>query len=332
MSLLASLRSIYSSVFDRSQTDHEMDAELRSHIQHRADDLERSGLSRAEADRRARVEFGGYAKFKEQGHEAVRGHFFEHLGQDVRYGFRVLYKSPSFTAVAVITLALGIGANAVVFSVLNALILRPLNLPQAQNLYMIERTQGNQDSSPMQSYPDYKDLRDRNRSFDGLMAYSISTAGLDTGGNPSPVWLYETSGNYFDVLGIEPYLGRFFHSSDEHGPNSAPYIVLNYGYWRAHFKSDPEVIGRMVQLNKHPYTVLGVAPDGFRGTELYFAPDFWVPMVDQEQVEGDNDLVDRGAHSIWLAGHLKQGVTPAQTTADLNSIAASLAKSYPKED
>jgi predicted permease len=332
MSFLASLSSLSTRLFRRSQADREMDDELRSHMQHRADDLERSGLPRPEADRRARVEFGGYVKFKQQGHEAVRSHFLEHLVQDVRYGLRVLYKSPSFTAVAVVTLALAIGANAVVFSVLNALILRPLNLPQPQNLYMVERTQGNQDASPMQSYPDYKDLRDRNRSFDGLMAYSISTAGLDTDGNPSPVWLYEASGNYFDVLGIEPYLGRFFHSSDEHGPNSVPYIVLSYGYWRSHFKSDPGAIGRIVQLNKHPYTVLGVAPSGFRGTEIYFVPDFWVPMVDQEQVENYSDLADRGDQSIWLAGHLRQGVTPAQTIADLNSIAASLARSYPKED
>ena len=332
MSILASIGSLYRSVFHRSRVDQEMDDELGSHIQHRADDLERSGMSRSEAERRARIEFGGYMKFKEEGHEAMGGSFFETFGQDIRIGFRKLRKSPGFTVVAVVTLALGIGANAVVFSVLNALILRPLNLPQAQSLYMIERTQGNQDSSPMQSYPDYKDLRDRNRSFDGLMAYSISTAGLDVGGNPAPAWLFEASGNYFDVLGIEPYLGRFFHGSDEHGPNSVPYIVLGYGYWKSHFKSDPGAIGRMVQLNKHPYTVLGVAPDGFRGTELYFAPDFWVPMVDQQQVEGDNDLVDRGAHSIWLAGHLKQGVTPAQATADLNSIAASLGKSYPKED
>jgi predicted permease len=328
MSLITSLRSL----FQRPASNGELDEELRSHIQHRADDLERSGLPRAEADRRARLEFGGYTKFKEQGHEAVRGHFLEHLAQDVSFGLRVLYKSPSFTTVAVLTLAIGIGANAVVFSVLNALILRPLNLPHAQNLYMIERSQGNQDASPMQSYPDYKDLCDRNRSFDGLMAYNISTAGLDTGGNPAPVWLFEASGNYFDVLGIEPYLGRFFHSSDEHGPNSAPYIVLSYDYWRSHFRSDRGAIGRMVQLNKHPYTVLGVAPDRFRGTELYFSPDLWVPMVNQEQVEGSSDLENRGSQSIWLAGPLKQGVTLAQTADDLNSIAASLAGSHPKED
>jgi hypothetical protein len=102
---------------------------------------------------------------------------------------------------------------------------------------MLERAQGTQDSIPMQSYLDYCDLRDRNRSFDGLVAYDIEPAGLDTGSNPSPAWLYEASGNYFDVLGVQPYLGRFFHGSDEHGPNSAPFIVLSYAYWQADFRA-----------------------------------------------------------------------------------------------
>ena len=332
MTLLASLRSLASTIFHRSQINTEMDEELRSHIQHRADDIERSGVSRREAERRARIEFGGFVRFKEESHEALGGNLLETLWQDVRLGVRKLRKSPNFTAVAVLTLALGIGANAVVFGVMNALILRPLNVPQAQNLHMIERTQGNQDSSPMQSYSDYRDLRDRNRSFDGLIAYDIDTAGLDIDGNPAPVWLYEASGNYFDVLGIQPYLGRFFHSSDEHGPNSAPYIVLSYAYWQSHFKGDNGVPGRTVQLNKHPYTILGVAPPQFRGTELYFSPNFWVPIVNQEQIAGASQLEDRASRSIWLVGRLKPGVTPAQAASDLNTIAASLAKAYPKED
>ena len=184
----------------------------------------------------------------------------------------------------------------------------------------------------MQSYPDYRDLRDRNHSMEGLVAYSIDPAALDTGGDPSPAWLYEASGNYFDVLGVQPYLGRFFHSSDEHGPNSAPYIVLSYAYWQSRFNGDAGVPGRVVQLNKHPYTILGVAPPQFRGTELYFSPAFWVPMVDAEQVTGDNDLEQRGSRGIWLVGRLKPGVTPAQAASDLNSIATTLAKAYPKED
>jgi predicted permease len=332
MRVFASLRSFADSIFNRSRLEGEVDEELRSHLQHRADDLEAAGVPRGEAERRARVEFGGYVKFKQQGSEALGGHFFDGLMQDVRFSIRVLWNSPGFTTVAVLTLALGIGANAVVFSVMNALILRPLKVPRAQSLYMIEESLGGQDSSPMQSIPDYRDLRDRNRSFDGLMAYSIDTAGLDTGGNPSPAWLYEASGNYFDVLDVQPYLGRFFHTSDEHGPNSAPYIVLSYSYWQSHFKGDAGVVGRAVQVNKHPYTILGVAAKGFRGTELYFTPDFWVPLVDTEQVAGVSDLEDREARGTWLVGHLKAGITPNQATSDLQSIAAYLEKSYPKDD
>ena len=332
MKMLAYVRSLTAKFFRHSQIVNDMDEELRSHIQHRADDLERSGLPRAQAERRARIEFGGREKYKEECHEAFGGNFFETLVQDVRVGARTLLKSPNFTVVAVLTLALGIGANAIVFSVLNALILRPLNLPGAQNLYMIEIAQGHEDSSPMQSYPDYRDLRDRNHSVEGLIAYDIDPVALDTGGNPTQIWLNETSGNYFDVLGVQPYLGRFFHSFDEHGPNSAPYIVLNYAYWQSHFNSDTSVPGRIVQLNKHPYTILGVAPPQFRGTELYFSPAVWVPMVNQQQVAGASDLENRGSRGIWLVGRLKTGVTPAQAASDLNSIAVSLGKAYPKED
>ena len=183
--------------------------------------------------------------------------------QDLRYGVRMLKKNPGFTAVAVLTLAVAIGANAVVFSVMNGLILRALNVPQAQSLYIIERA-SDKDSS--QSYPNYLDLRDRNRSFDGLAAYNISQAALDTGKNPSRAWAFEGSGNYFEALGIQPYLGRVIHASDEHGANSAPYIVLTYAYWHSHFQGDLSVVGRVLQLNRHPFTVIGVTPPSFRGT------------------------------------------------------------------
>jgi predicted permease len=134
-------------------------------------------------------------------------------------------------------------------------------------------------------------------------------------------------------LGIQPYLGRFFHLSDEHGPNSAPYIVLAYAYWHSHFQDDRGVVGRVIQLNKHPFTILGVAPPEFQGTLLFFSPDLWAPMVDQQQVEGLNVLNARGNRGILMVlGHLKAGVTPAQATADLNSVGSYLEKSYPKDD
>jgi len=330
MKLFDSLRFRTAALFRRSQMSAEMDDELRSHIQHRADDLERSGLRRAEAERRARLEFGGHARFKEECQEAAGGTFIESLWQDLRFAFRMLRKSPGFTAVAVVTLAVAIGANAVVFGVLNALILRPLNVPHAQSLYGIER---GSDKAVNQSYPDYLDLRDRNRSFEDLAAYNVASVGLDTGNNPTGAWLLEVTGNYFDALGVQPYLGRFIHASDERGPNSAPYIVLTYAYWHSHFQDDRGVVGRTVQLNKHPFTILGVAPQEFRGTLSFVFPDFWVPIVNQEQVEGVNVLNERGNHvMLMVLGHLKAGVTPAQAVADLNSIGSDLEKTYPKDD
>ncbi len=246
-----------------------------------------------------------------------------------RFSVRVLRKSPGFTTVAVLTLALAIGANAVVFGMLNGLILRRVDVPQSESLYGIERSD---EDDPVQSYPDYLDLRDRNRSFDSLAAYRITEAGLDTGENPSRVFLFEVSGNYFDALRIQPYLGRFFHASDERGPNSAPYIVLSYAYWHTHFQDDRGVVGRVVQVNKHPFTIVGVARPGFHGTLLFVYPDFFLPMINEEQVEGSNILNARGAAWIYLAlGHLKAEVTPAQAIADLNSIGSYLEKTYPKE-
>ncbi|HEX4168426.1 MAG TPA: permease prefix domain 1-containing protein [Bryobacteraceae bacterium] len=162
MRILTGVRDLASKIFHSSQINDEIEEELRSHIQHRADDLQRSGLNRAGAERRARIEFGGYVRFTEEGHEAMGGIFWETLLKDVRLAFRVLRKSSGFGIVAMLTLALAIGANAVIFSVMNGLILRPLNVPQAQSLYAIERTA---DQNSSQSYPDYLDLRGRNRTL-----------------------------------------------------------------------------------------------------------------------------------------------------------------------
>ena len=251
----------------------------------------------------------------------------------LRLAFRQLRKAPGFALTAVLTLALAIGANAIVFSVLNALVLRPLNVPNPDNLYMVERNYGS-DTTPSQSYPDYRDLRDQNRSFDSLVMYDImGGVGLDTGkGNPSVVWPYMVSGNYFDALGVQPYLGRFIHASEEHGKNSMSEIVLSYALWHSYFNGNRDVIGRVVQINKHPFTIVGVAPADFRGTELFFAPGLWAPIVNLPQVSDANFLEERGNHSAWTIGHLKPNVTPEAATADLNTIANSLAKAYPKAD
>jgi predicted permease len=252
------------------------------------------------------------------------------LLQDLRIAFRQLRKSPGFTFAAVLTLAMAIGANAVVFSVLNGLILRPLNVPQPESLYLVE---GASDKNTAQSYPDYLDLRDRNHSFDGLTGFGIGQVAINTGEGPSIEWNVEATCNYFDALQIQPYLGRFFHDSDDHGPNSAPYLVLSYDYWHSHFHDDRGVVGRVVQFNEHPFTIIGVAPPRFRGTIVFFSPNFWVPIVNHAQTDGATDMNDRGTRWIFMVvGHLKPEVTVAQATADLNSIALYLQKTYPKEE
>ncbi|HLY41870.1 MAG TPA: ABC transporter permease [Terracidiphilus sp.] len=254
------------------------------------------------------------------------------MKSDLKFAMRQLAKSPGFAVTAIITLALGIGANAVVFSVLNAVVLRPLNVPDAANVFMLQRA-FDKGSTPSQSYPDYVDLRDKNHTFSSIVAFDIlGPVGMDAGGNPSTGWPYMISGNYFDALGVQPYLGRFCHASDEKGYGSAPYVVLSYAFWHSYFHDDRNVVGRMLQINKHPMTIIGVAPKGFRGTELFFAPAVWIPIVEQPQVQGQNNLQFRGNHSSMLIGRLKPGVTPQAATADLNTLAAALSKAYPGDD
>ena len=218
MRIFDSLRFRIAALFQREQMNAEMDEELRSHMEHRADDLERSGFPRAEAERLARIEFGGREKYKDQIHQALGGDTIETCMQDLRFSLRQLRKSPAFTIAAVATLTLAIGANAVVFGLMDGLILRPLNVPQTETLYGTQY--GN--NPTWQSYPNYLDLRDRNHSFEDMAAFNFALGvGLDAGKDAVVSNGFATSGNYFDVLRIHPYLGRFFHGSDEHGPNSA---------------------------------------------------------------------------------------------------------------
>lgn len=328
MKLPAYLRSLGAKFFHRSEVANEMEEELRSHIDHRADDLERSGMSRAEARRQARIEFGARERFREESFEALGGNFVDTLWRDVRFALRVLRKSKGFTFAAIVTLALAIGANAVVYGVMDALILRPLRVPQPETLWGLE----NGDGSGWQSYPNYRDFRERNHTFDDLAAIRMEFAGLDTGNDPSDATGWAASGNYFDELRIQPFLGRFFHQQDEKGLNSAPYLVLSYSYWHTRFQDDRGVVGRTILVNKHPFTIIGVAPQEFRGTLAFIAPDFYIPIV--EDVDGENILNTRSINNrevFEILGHLKPGVTPAQAAADLNSVGAYLEKTYPKE-
>ncbi len=316
-------------LFSRPRLDREIDAEIQSHIDLRIEDNIAAGMSPEEARRDALLRFGNRALTRERVASADMALSLESAWSDLRYAARQLRRSPGFTLAAVLTLALAIGANAVVFSVLNAFLIRPLNVPQAQSLYGIWHTATN---DMAQSYPDYLDLRDRNRSFESLAAYNITEAGLDTGQDPSRVWIEEASGNYFDALDLHPYLGRLFHDSDERGPNSAPYVVLTYAFWHSHFQDDRGVIGRVVRLNKHPFTIVGVTQPEFHGTLMFFNPDLFVPIVNHPMF-GEDEFSARGNRWVFMAlGHLRAGVSASQAAADLNSIGTYLEKTYPKDD
>jgi len=315
--------------FAHSKVTGEMEEEIRSHVQLRADDLELSGLDRALAERQARIEFGGRERYKQECYQAMGSSFFQSMVQDIRFALRVLRKSPGFAFAAVITLALAIAANAVVFGLMDGLLLRTLNVPQWNSLWGTMYGE----NIAWQSYPNYIDLRNRNHSFEDLAAFNMVFVGLDTGKDPSSAGGDATSGNYFDVLRMQPYLGKFFHASDERGRNSAPYVVLSYGYWHSRFHEDRGVIGRVVGLNQHPFTIIGVAPPNFQGTLMFGSPDFYMPIVNEEQVTTEGLLNARGSASgvFEAMGHLKPGVTSAQAAADVNVVGAYLEKTYPKE-
>src|SRR6266496_116864 len=252
---------------------------------------------------------------------------------DVRYALRVLWKSPAFTLVALVTLMLGIGANVLVFGVVNAVLLHPLDVSEPQNLYELRLKPWTAWKLLTTSYPAFEDYRQRNTTFSGLAGYDGYSGGrLRWGDTVKIVSGYSATGNYFDLLGVQPEVGRFFHEPDVHGPNSAPYMVLSDSLWRSAFNADPGVVGTTVRLGKDPFTVVGVAPARFHGTDQFEWPDYWIPMVNQEQVEGRDYLHSRTSIAVTVLGRLKPGVTPQRATENLNAIASQLAKEYPQTD
>jgi len=249
------------------------------------------------------------------------------LAADLRYTLRTLARTPAFTLMAIVSLALGIGVNTVVFSVVNALVLKPLPVASPERVLFVQGSRGH----PSLSFPNYRDLRDRTSSFDGLIGYRISPMNLESAGAPVRTWGYLATGNYFDVLGVRPRIGRFFHQQDDLHEGQAALAVLSYDCWTARFGGDPSVVGRTIRLNRTPFTVVGVAPQGFRGTELFFQPDVWVPMMMEPQIEVGNPWLDnRNTWNTWVIGRLARGVTVQRAEADLNAAAAELAREYPR--
>jgi len=305
--------------------EREMDAELRFHLEARAEDLMRAGLPYAEAMRRARIEFGGMDQAKEECRKAKRVGFAENLIQDLRFGGRLLRKNPGFALVVVVTLMLGIGANSAVFSFVSAVILRPLPVARPSELFFLE----NPRYGAGQSFPNYRDLRERNHSFADLVGYRMAPMEMETNGGAQRIWGYLATGNYFDVLGVKPVLGRLLTQSDDLSPGASPYAVLSYGTWRSRFSSDSTIVGKTIRLNRMPYTVLGVAPPDFHGTEVFYRPEVWVPMMMEPRIESNAWLEERNSWNVWVLGRLRPGVSQAQAEDDLNAVGSEMAREFP---
>ncbi len=320
----ARLRTWLRAVFRRGEWERDLAEELASHVALRAADLVRGGMEPDRAERQARLELGAREAHRESARQSFGLRWIDELIQDLRYAGRTLRRSPLLVAVATLSLGLGIGANTVAFSVLNALILRRPPVAEADRLRFFDTNRG-----PTLSFPDYRDLRDENRTFDGLAAFRPAPMGLGTAGATRRVWGMIVTGNYFTLLGVEPALGRFFRTDDDRAPGANPVAVLSHEAWRTRFGADSAIVGRTVRINDLAFQVLGVAPPGFFGTEFIYRPELWVPMSMQPQIEGWSWLDERPTQNAMVVGRLAAGVSADRAEADVNRILADVGKRFP---
>jgi predicted permease len=251
--------------------------------------------------------------------------------QDIRYGWRTLLRAPAFTVLAVLTLALGIGANTTIFSWINSTLLNPIpGASHTGELLSISRCNATEVPYPF-SYPDYADLRDGNQSFSGVTAFTIQTMTLTGTGRPELIWGTLASANYFDLLGVKPIQGRGFLPEEEQKPGAAPYAVISYRFWQTHFSGSPSAIGATIHLNHHPFTIVGIAPPLFQGSQTGLRSELWIPLTMQQQIvaEGQDILHQRDQSWLLLLGRLKPGVTAQQADKDVNGLMQRINQLYP---
>jgi predicted permease len=251
------------------------------------------------------------------------------LIKDIRYGIRGLLKRPGFTLVAVITLAVGIGANTTIFSVVNSLLLKPpAGVTQTSRLVDVHMTAASGSSFHSFSYPDYQYYRDQNKVFSGLVSSTAMPLSLNAG-VPERIFGMVVSGNYFDVLGTHPAYGRFFLPEEDRTPGTHAVVVLSYDLWQQRFGADAKVVGKTVALNSQPFTVIGVAPEGFKGTWAGLQPAAWVPLMMQNRLRPGFELLDRGTRGLEIIGRLRDGVTLDQARSEMSRLANQLSSTYP---
>jgi macrolide transport system ATP-binding/permease protein len=322
---------VFDRLFRRERLDHSMEEELRFHIAERAADLQRSGVPIAEAERRAQLEFGGMENYKEQCRETRRFHGIHGFFADLRFGFRMLWRSPGFSILAILCLTLGIGANAAVFSWVEGILFRPYPaVAHQERLFALTGTaRGDPDDTNL-SWPDFLDLQRSCTLFDSLIVTKITGTTLSIGDRAEVSTGSIVSANYFDAIGVHPILGRGFEPGEDSGRSAHPVTVISYQLWQGRFKGDPQIIGKTQRLNGVLHTIVGVAPQGFYGTFVGWAMQFWVPASMEEIFEGSGyKLEDRGARWIEAYARLKPGVTREQAQQEIAMVAKRLEKDYP---
>ena len=358
MRIWSRIRSWMGGVMRRSRMESEMDAELRFHIETFAEDLVRSGVPRGEALRRARIEFGGVERAKEECREARGMSFIDSLLQDLRFGLRMVRKNPGFTAIAVLALALGIGVNTTVFTAFDAVALRPRAVKDPDHLVGVYRTAKGVDYGGF-SYPDYAYYRDHSKSLSDFAMFSgamhVTTSDLSVASTKDALHAASAlgfrmpqllqggaqllnscafvSGNYFQLLGARPAAGRLFLPEDNE-PGAPPVVVLSGNFWQSQLHSEPKIVGSTIHLDRVAFTIIGVAPVDFLGT-LQTVPVLWAPITARPLLLGDptqDSLENRNVPAGTVYGHLKDGVSLSDAQAELSILAAQLRAAYPEAE
>jgi len=317
-------------MFRRRRSTDDFAAEIKSHFELEADELQSEGLNPEEAYRRARVEFGSAQAAQERFYLRGRIVWLDNLLRDLKFACRQLISNPGFASVAIVTLALGIAANSTIFSWINSTLLDPIpGVAHTSDMITIMRGERSEHPTPPFSYLDFADLRDGARTFTGLIAYHDEYMTITGSDNPERIYGAVVSSNYFEVLGVRPILGRSIDMTAQNERLGTAEVVLGYDLWQKRFGADPSILGKAIQINLHPYTIVGIAPQGFQGCKSGLRSDVWIPIGMDPQVWGGQRIKYRD--SLWLnvLGKLKPGVDHRQAENELNVLMQRLVQQFP---
>jgi predicted permease len=324
--------SLLRNVTHREQDEREIAEEVNAHLALLIEEKVRSGMKPEEAERAAHLELGGVEQVKEQVRDARAGAWLDTLVRDCRFALRMSRKNAGFTAIVVLTLALGIAANTTVLSWISATLLNPIpGAAHTSDLVTIMRGDRSDHPTPPFSYPDLRDLSERTQTFSGLLGYHDDYMSLTGAAKPERIYGALTTANYFDVLGIHAILGRTFRPEEGRPGAGAAVIVVGYNVWQNYFAGDPQIVGKTIQINRHPYSVIGVAPRDFTGCAPGLRAELWIPLSMDRDVWGADRPVRRGTFWLNVLGKLGPGVTKNQAQAELNLLMREIGERFPED-